>query len=310
MTERRALQTREPRFGALALVAALTLALVIVGIRLSRDGGQEGAQVPPTSAPIPAPPPTLPPATPPAVATPSPPAAGAVVPADGRNVVCLDPGHGGSDLGNVRVENDEIVLREKDFTLAHALMLGERLRARGFEVVFTRTSDSEVNPGNLDVNLDGTVAAEGGEARTDQLDDLQARVNICNAAGADLLVSIHYNGAENEFLEGYEVWYNDERPFSDRSQRFAELIHAQLGERLAGAGYPAVDRGIGLDDHVVTGPARPGELDPSRMPGAVVEGLFLSNEEDAAFAVTDAADDALVGAYERAIVDYFVEFPG
>ncbi len=46
------------------------------------------------------------------------------------------------------------------------------------------------------------------------------------------------------------------------------------------------------------------------MPGAVVEGLFLSNEEDAAFAVTDAADDALVGAYEQAIVDYFAEFPG
>jgi N-acetylmuramoyl-L-alanine amidase len=229
---------------------------------------------------------------------------------DGRNIVCIDPGHGGEDLGNVRVENGRIVLREKDIVLEHSLMLGERLRAQGFEVVLTRETDTEVNPSNEDVNGDGEVAPEGGPARTEQLDDLQARVNICNLSAADLLVSVHYNGAENEFLSGYEVWFNDDREFSGRSEAFATLMHEALAEAYASAGYDAVDRGIGIEDHVVTGPERPGELVPSEMPGAVIEGLFLSNDEDAAFIQSDDADETLVGAYEQAITRYFSVYPG
>ena len=261
--------------------------------------------------PIATPPATVSPATPTPVVSPTPAPAAAEVPApDGRRVVCLDPGHGGKDLGNVRVEDGRIVLQEKDLTLAHALALAERLRSNGIEVVFTRTTDSEANPTNQDVNADGTVAPPEGPGTSDQLDDLQARVNICNAARADLLVSIHYNSAENTFLQGYEVWYNDQRPFSERSSRFATLVHEELGARMAAAGYQATDRGIGTEDHALTGPARPGKLVPSAMPGAVVEGLFLSNDEDAAFAVTAGATEAIVAAYEQAILRYFAEYPG
>jgi N-acetylmuramoyl-L-alanine amidase len=229
---------------------------------------------------------------------------------DGRNIVCIDPGHGGEDLGNVQVENGRITLQEKDVVLEHSLMLTERLREKGFEVVLTRETDTEVNPSNEDVNGDGTVAPEGGPARTEQIDDLQARVNICNLAAADLLVSVHYNGAENEFLAGYEVWFNDDRAFSGRSEAFATFMHEALAKGYANAGYEAVDRGIGIEDHVVTGPERPGELVPSEMPGAVIEGLFLSNDEDAAFIQSDIADETLVGAYEEAITRYFSVYPG
>jgi N-acetylmuramoyl-L-alanine amidase len=202
------------------------------------------------------------------------------------------------------------VLQEKDFVLEHSLVLAERLREQGFEVVLTRETDTEVNPSNEDVNGDGEVAPEGGPARTEQLDDLQARVNICNLAAADLLVSVHYNGAENEFLSGYEVWFSDDREFSGRSEAFATFMHEALAESYAEAGYDAVDRGIGIEDHVVTGPERPGELVPSEMPGAVIEGLFLSNDEDAAFIQSDIADETLVGAYEQAITRYFSVYPG
>jgi len=229
---------------------------------------------------------------------------------DGRNIVCIDPGHGGEDLGNVRLENGRITLQEKDFTLEHSQLLADRLREKGFEVVLTRETDTEVNPSNEDVNGDGTVAPEGGPARTEQIDDLQARVNICNLAAADLLVSVHYNGAENTFLSGYEVWFNDEREFSGRSEAFATFMHEALEKGFVSAGYDAVDRGIGIEDHVVTGPERPGELVPSEMPGAVVEGLFLSNDKDAAFIQSDRADEALVGAYEEAITRYFSVYPG
>ena len=305
------------------LLVSVGIAVLIVGARL---GSQRLAAPPPTATPVPTtvprptpsatplpPTPTSTPRPEPPTPTPAPVAVAgvdALYARDGRNIVCIDPGHGGEDLGNVRVEDGRIILQEKDFVLEHSLMLAERLREKGFEVVLTRETDTEVNPSNEDVNGDGTVAPEGGPARTEQIDDLQARVNICNLAAADLLVSVHYNGAENRFLSGFEVWFNDEREFSGRSEAFATFMHEALQKGFASAGYEAVDRGIGIEDHVVTGPERPGELVPSEMPGAVIEGLFLSNDEDAAFIQSDIADETLVGAYEEAITRYFSVYPG
>lgn len=315
--------------GATILLVALIISLLIIGGRLGSQRFLTPAPTPtpiPTATPEPTPVPTVTPIPPtppppptaiprPADPTPTPvpvarPEVDASYAQDGRNIVCIDPGHGGIDLGNVRLENGQIVLQEKDFTLEHSLLLAQRLRDDGFEVVLTRDTDTEVNPSNEDVNGDGITADPDGPARTDQLDDLQARVNICNLASADLLVSVHYNGAENTALQGYEVWYNDQRPFSGRSAEFATLMHQALAEAYAAAGYDANDRGIGIEDHAVTGPARPGKLVPSNMPGAVIEGIFLSNAEDAAFIDTDKGEETLVGAYERAIQEYFAEYPG
>src|SRR5215216_5988361 len=307
--------------GAIILLISIGIAALIVGARL---GSQRFAAPPPTATPVPTatplPAPSATPLPPPPTPRPAPPTpTPAAVPVagvdelyaqDGRNIVCIDPGHGGEDLGNVRVENGRITLQEKDITLEHSLLLAKRLREKGFEVVLTRETDTEVNPSNEDVNGDGTVAPEGGPARTEQIDDLQARVNICNLAAADLLVSVHYNGAENTALSGYEVWFNDEREFSGRSEAFSTFMHEALENGFASAGYEAVDRGIGIEDHVVTGPERPGELVPSEMPGAVVEGLFLSNDDDATFIRSDIAAETLVGAYEEATTRYFSVYPG
>jgi N-acetylmuramoyl-L-alanine amidase len=311
-------RTRHARVGAIIFGVAVVIAIVLIGLRFGSGGGD--GETPPsreTVSPsngtrIVETPPPFAPETPAAVTPPPTPALapdGAPM-ADDRWIVCIDPGHGGEDLGHVRTEGGQIIIQEKDLTLAHALMLGDRLTARGIEVVYTRASDIEINMHNLDINGDGTVAPPGDGPRSDEADDLQARVTICNKAGADLLVSIHYNGAENRSLEGYEVWYNDQRPFSGRSLRLAQLVHDQLGQRLADAGYDAVDRGVQNKDLAVLAPERPGKLDPSRMPGVLIEGLFLSNTADAAFMVTDVAADALVTAYEVAILQYFDEYPG
>ena len=309
--------------GAVILLISLGVAALIVGARLGSQRltpPQSTATPVPTMTPLPVPTATAIPAAPTPTPRPQPPTPTPVPVAvagvdelyaqDGRNIVCIDPGHGGEDLGNVRVENGRITLQEKDIVLEHSLLLAARLREKGFEVVLTRETDTEVNPSNEDVNGDGTVAPEGGPAQTEQIDDLQARVNICNLAAADLLVSVHYNGAENKFLSGYEVWFNDEREFSGRSEAFATFMHEALEKGFADAGYEAVDRGIGIEDHVVTGPERPGELVPSEMPGVVVEGLFLSNDDDAGFIESDIADETLVGAYEEAITRYFSVYPG
>ncbi len=80
--------------------------------------------------------------------------------------VCLDPGHGGTDIGTA---NGGIL--EKDLNLQVALRLGPVLEASGYIVFYTRTDDS--NP-----------------SRTE-------RAQYCNSVGASILVSVHHNGSSN-----------------------------------------------------------------------------------------------------------------
>lgn len=252
-----------------------------------------------------------------------------------RPVVCLDVGHGGIDLGKVRENADgtAIVAMEKDLVLAQALELEERLSSQGIDVVLTRRTDTEVNATFADVNGDGETANDvNGDGEIDwrlgeypdELDELQARVDVCNEAGADLLLSIHINGADNTGLRGYEAWYaeDDALAYVDESAEIAALVVEALGEEFAEAGYETVNRGaapdsmlflpdedVGTFDHLVM-------LSPdvpernyvgARMPAVVVECLFISNDDDFVFLTDDPelAQDAIVSAYERALLAFF-----
>ncbi len=314
-----------------ALILALTVSLFVSGLGRFRD--DNAAQVAaPTSAPVPtAPPPSTEPT--PIVsptAVPTAPATPAVASADAP-LVCLDVGHGGIDWGNVRLSEDEteILTYEKDMVLAQSLELEARLKQRGIGVVLTRRTDTEVNPDNQDVNGDGETGDDvNGDGRIDpeqgetvsNLDELQARVNICNDAGADLLMSVHVNGAANTYLNGYETWWVKDRPISDESRRFAELVAEAMGAAFETARFETTFRGAAddtklylpdedegtFDHYVMLSPDVPErQFVGSKMPGIVVEGLFLSNDNDYAFLMTEEGQEAIVSAYEQAIVDYF-----
>ena len=330
---------------ALSLVAFA--ALVVAGA--DRLGGDDGGDRPSQAGAIDQPSPTTAPAgviptpgpDPTATPVPSPEASAALADGDAsrggarRPVVCLDVGHGGVDLGNVRVSADgsEILTMEKDLTLAQAQDLRERLEEQGIDVVLTRETDTEVNPTFADVNGDGEVANDvNGDGEIDQrlgeypdeLDELQARINVCNEAGADLMVSLHVNSAENAFLRGYEAWYaeDDALDYVDESAQVAALVVESLGDEFAAAGYETTSRGAAPDSALLLPDDEVGTFDhlvmlspdlPSRnfvgphMPAVIVECLFLSNDDDYAFLTDDprAAQNAIVSAYERAILTYF-----
>ncbi|MBA2276423.1 MAG: N-acetylmuramoyl-L-alanine amidase, partial [Chloroflexia bacterium] len=247
----------------------------------------------------------------------TPPDERAVEPTGGTGpIVCLDPGHGGKDLGKtIYTAEGEVIVTESELVLAQALDLRDRLEAQGLTVVLTRTEDELVNASGEDVNGDGEAGEEGAST---ELDDLQARINVCNEAGADLLVSLHINGSENEALRGYEAWYTEGRPFSDDSARITELIHDELRNHITASGYEATSRGWADDsllfpgdgpgtfEHLVlTGPSVAGYIEGSAMPGVTAETLFLSNDDDAEYLQTPAGHDAIVTAYESAILEYF-----
>ena len=243
-------------------------------------------------------------------------------------IVCLDPGHGGEDRGFMRFfENSVPAMEEAMLVLEHAWDLEARLQQRGYEVVMTRQTDTAVNIEGRDVNGDGRTAAHDAPRsdRNKNLDELQARINLCNASDADLLVSMHVNGYSTGGPRGFETWFTRERKFGDRNAVFATLAYAHLKEQLAHVGYilPAEDeRGVLPDttadvqmEHslfrhfIMTGPEVPGVVTASKMPGAIVEALFVSNDGDAAVLSTPEGRNAIVTAYENAVVEYFERYP-
>jgi N-acetylmuramoyl-L-alanine amidase len=243
-------------------------------------------------------------------------------------IVCLDPGHGGEDRGFTRFFEDGIpAMEESMLVLEQAWDLEARLQQRGYNVVMTRETDAAVNLNGRDVNGDGRTAAHDAPRsnRNKNLDELQSRINVCNRANADLLVSMHVNGFSTGGPHGFETWFTRERQFGDRNAVFATLAYAHLKEQLAKVGYvlPAEEeRGVLPDttadvqmEHslfrhfILTGPEVPGVVTASKMPGAIVEALFVSNDVDAAVLSTPEGRSAIVTAYENAIVEYFERYP-
>lgn len=252
-------------------------------------------------------------------------------------VVCLDVGHGGIDWGYTRTDPDsgELIARESDINLEIAQAVQSRLGTQGVEVVLTRTEDSLVNPTGLDVNGDGEKATDGdGDGliatmlvdKPNNLDELQARVNVCNEANADVMVSIHINGSDNTDLQGYEAWWAADRDFTDKNEWLANELVQQFGQQFANAGFEVESRGAAsdletdipakdipanaFDGYVVLAPDKPErDFTGSTMPGAVVESLFLSNDSDWSVLSDPTGMDAIVNAYVSSINGFFTEFP-
>ena len=92
--------------------------------------------------------------------------------------ICIDPGHGGNDLGAVSKNG----LMEKDLTLKIAKKLRNILIEKlGLRVIMTRTDDSEVS--------------------------LNSRVSIANNQKAQMFVSIHINSSFKRSARGSETFY-------------------------------------------------------------------------------------------------------
>ena len=222
-------------------------------------------------------------------------------PARSARTIVVDPGHGGPESGAVRTLEDGKVLREKDLTLKVALATAELLREAGQRVILTRTGDQAVNAEGRDLTGDGKVTVS---------DDLQARIDVANAARADLFVSIHFN-AGKAGMRGTEVFYNANRPHSEENRRLAAAIYIRLVEAIKASGYDVAERGVKKDSQATGGPPffllgpQGGVIvRASQMPAALGEGLFLSHPTEAELLESDEFLLGLARAYARGILDY------
>jgi N-acetylmuramoyl-L-alanine amidase len=226
--------------------------------------------------------------------------------------VFVDPGHGGLDPGVVGTVGGQPVL-EKDIALAVASRLARLLGADGYRVVMSRVGDTSVAKLSADDTVAGALMASAVHR------DLVARAACANAAGASVLLSIHFNAFDDPLVGGTETFFDSARRFAPQNERLAGDVQAAVV-----AGLGTADRGVWRDDdlaapaltpsgsvygHLIElGPAEKGWVDdPSRMPGALVEPLFLTNPDEARYATNPAGQQRIAVALKMGLKAYLTK---
>ena len=183
-------------------------------------------------------------------------------------LICIDAGHGGP-YSNANANR----LREKNVNLSLARTLEGQLRAAGFRTMMTRTSDTMVTWGDIATwhwdaasgrwgwYTDGRMKSPDGTP----VDDLQARVDKANAAGADVFISIHNNGARSRRARGTETW---SFAGDDPGRALALQVQRAMIQQTRSRNRGAQQTGFYV-------------LRWSNMPAVLVEGAFITNAYDA-----------------------------
>jgi N-acetylmuramoyl-L-alanine amidase len=226
---------------------------------------------------------------------------------DRQKTVFLDAGHGGPDPGAVGQ-----TIAEKAVTLPVVLDAATLLRANGYRVVLSRSTDTAMAPLNAGDLVGATFSTAGNRA------DLMARLRCANLSRAAIIISVHFDSYPDSSVGGATTLYDASRPFVGSNQKLAALLQQDVLGALAAAGWQVPDRGVADDTNsgggqitdageayghlILLGPLAPGHVDqPSIMPGALVEPLFLSNPDEAAVAADPAGQFAIANGISEAV---------
>jgi len=127
---------------------------------------------------------------------------------------------------------------------------------------------------------------------------------------------VHFNGISDPNRKGTYVFWDPDRPYSDRSRALAELVDQALVRAMKDAGYSSEDHGATRDTSVLRGdhyyllsPKTNAVERPSQMPAIIGEGLFLTNDDDANALRKENVVEAVARGYVEGIKAYFARFP-
>lgn len=158
-----------------------------------------------------------------------------------KTIIAIDPGHGGKDEG---AHGNNPPYQEKQLTLVTSLILKKYLEGMGYQTIITRGDDTFI--------------------------PLKARACFANSNDIDIFVSVHYNAAESKSAHGIEIFYykSDKDPVrTTESKVLADLV---LDKVIAQT--QAKSRGVKHGNLAV--------VRETKMPAILVEGGFLTNEEE------------------------------
>lgn len=179
--------------------------------------------------------------------------------------IVIDPGHGGTDRG---ARAKPPYCEEKKISLLTARLLKQYLDQLGYHVVMTRNSDAFVS--------------------------LQDRVEIANQADCNIFVSVHFNSSRHPSAQGIEVFFNDsgETTRTTSSKKLADAILSRVIRQTS-----ANSRGVKRGNFYV--------IRETNMPSVLVEGGFISNDEERAFLKSREYQEKIARGIADGIDHYF-----
>lgn len=232
-----------------------------------------------------------------------------------HRTVFIDAGHGGPDPGGIGVTLAGKPVHEATENLRVALDALPLLRAAGYRVVLSRTTEGAVArplPGDLS---GGLFTGQGVHH------DIAARDACANLAHANILLGVFLNASDYASASGSLTLFDAARPFWPASRRLAKLVQRDVLARLNSKGWMIPDDGVRTDvgygssvtsadqayGHLLLlGPAKHGYFSaPSRMPGALIEPLFISDPAEASIADSRAGQRAIARGLLTAVEQYF-----
>lgn len=182
-----------------------------------------------------------------------------------RNItVCLDAAKGGKDTGvSANGKN------EKNITLDMVLAVKEKLEQQGINVVLTRTSDTDV---------------------TDE-----ARVNTCNKASANIVVSLRMNSYNNDTsVSGAESYIHTTKPTeaAELSRKILSSLESSAG--IKNRGVKTGTASDAKDNYYINA--------HSKCTSTIIDMGFITNASDLKKVTTDK--DKTAQAIADGITDY------
>lgn len=154
-----------------------------------------------------------------------------------KKLIVIDAGHGGKDPGAIFSS-----VNEKTLNLDIAKRLRKLLKAQGYEVVMTRT--------------------------TDEFIELTERANIANTKEADLFISIHNNSMPTGFSGVMTLYSTRDADQDFTSKEFAEVVQENMVKTLGTKNIGARQR-----DNLVV-------LNKTTMPAVLVEVGCMSDASE------------------------------
>ena len=188
-----------------------------------------------------------------------------------KYIVCVDPGHGGTDPGKVGI-NGQL---EKDINLAIAKKLKTYLEASDVTVVLTRDKDMGLY--------------SSGDAHK-KMADMRKRCQLIEEVKPDLVISIHQNSYHEEAIRGGQVFYYKT---SVRGKKLAQILQERFDYVLGDANK----RQAKANDNYYL-------LLHVKEPIVIAECGFLSNWEEAEKLETKEYQDRLAWTLHMGIMEY------
>lgn len=193
-----------------------------------------------------------------------------------KNVILIDPGHGGMDSGAVSKDG----VMEKEINLKISNRLKDKLLKRGYRVVMTREQDKG-------------LYTEEGRIRKKKIEDLNNRCKLKKDTECNMFISIHLNMFPQSKYYGAQVWYSR----NENSKKLAGILQNNLINDL--------DKNNNRKEKAALNSYKVLRCNDS-IPSVLVECGFLSNTEEKEKLIKDGYQDKIAESIAKSVDNYYI----